>query len=186
MSMSKWINNYSCPGYMVVPRKPCTFCNEYHTICFCETGILYRMELVEGKDPPTRISKEYNDMGKTVGLFLRMTKLIHGTGNVVVMDSGFCVLQAVIEFKKVGVFSSSLIKKRRYWPIHIDGEMVKAYIQDKDPGYEDARRGEYGKIPFYIYCMKEPDYFLMFMTTFGTMSRIGKEQVSKLDENGKD
>ena len=32
-SMSAWTNQYSCPGWMFVPRKPHPMGNEYHTIC---------------------------------------------------------------------------------------------------------------------------------------------------------
>ena len=29
-SMSKWVNEYTCPGFMSVPRKPWSFSNVYH------------------------------------------------------------------------------------------------------------------------------------------------------------
>jgi hypothetical protein len=34
------------------------------------------------------------------------------TGRYVVLDSGFCVLRALIELKKVGLFACAVIKKR--------------------------------------------------------------------------
>lgn len=46
----------------------------------------------------------------------------------------------------------------------------------KDPGYFDARRADLDGVPFYIYGMKEPDYVLLFMTTFGSTARMGKTQ----------
>ena len=176
-SMSKWINKYTCPGFMVVPRKPWPFGNEYHTICCSETGILFCAELVEGKDRPKDAPpREYDNLGKTVGLCLHLTKFFHGTGNVLIMDSGFCVVQALVELKKRGVFSSALIKKRRYWPKHIKGEAMKEHFKDKEPGYFDAKRAELDGVPFYVYGMKEPDYILLFMTTFGSTARMGKIQ----------
>ena len=51
-SMSTWTNKYSCPGWMFVPRKPWPFGNEYHKVCCALSGILWQMELVEGKDSP--------------------------------------------------------------------------------------------------------------------------------------
>jgi hypothetical protein len=51
-SMSKWVNEYTCPGFMCVPRKPWPFGNEYHSICCAVTGIMYFVELMEGKDTP--------------------------------------------------------------------------------------------------------------------------------------
>ena len=68
------------------------------------------MEMVEGKDHPRHIPVEHQELGETVGLMLRCTKILHGTGKVIVLDSGFCVLQGVIELKKRGVFSAALIK----------------------------------------------------------------------------
>jgi Transposase IS4 len=108
-SMSIWTNPWTCPGYMYVPRKPHPMGNEYHTVCCGESGVLYQLELVEGKDSIG--PKEFDDRGKTSGLLLRLTRPIWFKGNVVVLDSGFCVLQAITDLKKNGVFAASLIKK---------------------------------------------------------------------------
>ena len=95
-----------------MPRKPHPFGNEYHTICCGETGIMYFVELVEGKDRPAQLGRhQHEERGKTVGLLLRMTKSISGTGKVVIMDSGFCVLEALIALREVSVYGSALIKK---------------------------------------------------------------------------
>ena len=51
-SMSVWTSKWTCPGFMFVPRKPHPQGNEYHTIACGLSGILYGMELVEGKDKP--------------------------------------------------------------------------------------------------------------------------------------
>jgi len=46
------------------------------------------MTMVEGKDATPQVQpKEYSGKGKTVGLCLHLTKSLHGTGSVVVMDS---------------------------------------------------------------------------------------------------
>ena len=111
-SMSIWTNAFTCPGFMMVPRKPHPFGNKYHTICCGLSGVLYQMELVEGKDaPPERGDPEFNNTGKTVGLLLRLTKPISGTGKLVILDSGFCVLKAIIKLRKDVVFASAVIKK---------------------------------------------------------------------------
>ena len=179
-SMSKWLNQYTCPGFMVVPRKPWKCGNKYHTICCCLTGILFALELVEGKDCPTRAPpKEHKEKGKTVGLCLRLTKALQGSGSIVVMDSGFCVVKAIVELRKIGIFSHALIKKRRYWPKYIKGEEIKTHFQDKDPGHFDALKAKYDGVDFHIYCMKEPDYVLMLMTTYGNENRIGRQLTRK-------
>ena len=48
-SMSKWLNEYTCPVFMCVPRNPLLFGNEYHTIACGLMWVMYRMEIVEGK-----------------------------------------------------------------------------------------------------------------------------------------
>ena len=111
-SMCPWVSRYTCPGWMVVPQKPHPFGNKYHSICCGESGIMYCVELVEGKDQPVQRPKpKYDEKGKTVGLMLQMTSPIHGTGKVVMTDSRFCVLDGLMELKRVGVYSSTVVKK---------------------------------------------------------------------------
>jgi hypothetical protein len=54
-SMSSWLSKF-CPGFMVVPRKPHPFGNEYHSIADGDDGrpIMFRIKLVEGKDRPKK------------------------------------------------------------------------------------------------------------------------------------
>jgi hypothetical protein len=80
------------------------------------------------------------------------------------------VLKGIIELKKMGVFASALIKKRRYWPKDVDGEAISSYFDDKDVGHSDAWPGEIDGVRFHIFCMKEPDYVMSLMSTYGTTS----------------
>ena len=112
-SMSVWTRRWSCPGWMWVPRKPHPKGNEYHSICDCLSGIMYGLEIVEGKDAPKERKKEFDEKGKTVTLLLRLCKPIFATGKVVILDSGFCVLAAIISLKQFGVFASAMIKKTK-------------------------------------------------------------------------
>ena len=80
------------------------------------------MQIVEGKDKLKEIGKDkYHEYRKTRGLIIRLCTPLFMTGKVVVLDSGYCVLLAVIALKKMGVFSSTLIKKRIYWPQYVKG-----------------------------------------------------------------
>ena len=110
-SISIWTNRWTCPGWTFVPRKPHPFGNEYHTICCGETGILYEMEMVEGKDMPKEIkeARKVKRGEETIGLLLRLTRSLYSTGKVVVLDSGFCVLRGLTELRKKGVFAGALI-----------------------------------------------------------------------------
>ena len=70
-SMSTWTNKFTCPGFMFVPHKPWPFGNEYHTICCYTSGIMWGIDLVEGKDCPEALGQqEFDNMGSTVGLLL--------------------------------------------------------------------------------------------------------------------
>jgi len=186
-SMSKWINQYTCPGFVFCPRKPWPFGNEYHTIACGESKILWRTEIVEGKDePPQRAKKKYHDSGgrnkgTTVALMLRMTEPIHGTGKVIILDSGFCVLQGIICLLAAGLFAAALIKKRRYWPKFIQGDAVKAHFERRPVGDTDAWEGELDGHRFHVMCMKEPDYTMMLMSTYGTLKTCGELKRRNLD-----
>jgi Transposase IS4 len=61
-SMSVWTSKWTCPGFMFVPRKHHPMGNEYHSICSGLSGIMYAIELVEGKDhPKEQPNAEYYD-----------------------------------------------------------------------------------------------------------------------------
>lgn len=174
-SISPWHNPFTCPGFIFVPRKPHPFGNEYHSICCGASGIMFGVELVEGKDsPPQKPRPEFDGMGTTIGLLLRLTRNLWNSGKVVVLDSGFCVLQGIIELRRKGVFAASVIKKRRYWPKHIKGEDIKQHFEGEQLGYSDAIAGKYDNTPFHIVAMKDQAFTMMFMTTYGTLEKTGK------------
>lgn len=173
-SMMEWTSKYTCPGFMFVPRKPHPFGNEWHSICCGISGIMFAVELVEGKDRPATLKHEHEEKGKTVGLLLRLTKRLNGSGKVVILDSGFCVLKGIIELRKKGVFAAAVIKKRRYWPKYIDGGMVKEYFMSKEVGDVDSFGGCLDGIPYHIFCMKDEGYTTMLMSTYGTNERMGE------------
>lgn len=167
-SMIAWINRWTCPGWMVVPRKPHPMGNEVHTICCALSGIMFGIELVEGKDePPEKPVDPTNAHGKTVGLLLRLCKPLYATGCVVILDSGFCVLKGIIELLKNGVFASALIKKRRYWPRYVDGDAIDARMANKAVGECDALHGTIDGTGYALFAMKEPDYTMKIMSTYG-------------------
>jgi hypothetical protein len=173
-SMSKWVNKFTCPGFIVVPRKPWPMGNEYHTIACGESGVLYQIELVEGKDQPRELGrKEYSEKGTTVGLLMHLTKPIWHKGNVLVLDSGFCVLQGIAELNEVGVFAQALVKKRRYWPKFVKGEEIQEHFAQKPVGSVDIWNGELEGREVYLHCLKEPDYVMTIMSSFGTAERVG-------------
>ena len=138
---------------------------------------MWGIDLVEGKDCPRALGQqEYDNMGSTVGLLLRMLAPIFHKGYVVILDSGFCVLKAIIELRKKGVFASALIKKRRYWPKFSHGDDIKAHFDNKEVGTTHSWAGKLDTIPFHVYAMKGPEYVMSLMSTYRTNNHDnGKE-----------
>ena len=172
--MSVWTNKFTCPGFMFVPRKPWPFGNKYHTVCCCLSVIMWGIDLVEGKDHPRQLGQlEYEELGSMVGLLLRMLFPIFHLGFVVILDSGFCVLKGIVELPKKGVFASALIKERRYWLKYIRGDEVKEHFNDKEVGDANSWGGKLEDVLFHVFVMKEPDYVMSLMSTYGTNVRDG-------------
>jgi hypothetical protein len=148
---------------------------------------MYAIELVEGKDRPrAQPYAKYSEHGKTTGLLLRLTDSIAHSGRIVIMDSGFCVLKALIKLASVGVYASAVIKKRHYWPKYIDGAAIDARFEDNEIGTTDSLPGIMDGVQFRIYCMKEEDYVMKLMATYGALKPIeeGKTQRSVTRRNG--
>lgn len=185
-SMMEWYNKYA-PGFMCVGRKPHPFGNERHTICCGLTTILWRSQIVEGKDRPRQLPRrEFEELGKTVGLMLRMCQPLFGSGKAVVMDSGFCVAKGIVELEARGVYGAALIKKRRYWPKSVPGNEIDKHFEDKEVGYCSMlqTKTEEGK-PFKIFCMKEPDYVMKVMASWMTLNELeGARTKRDWKENG--
>jgi hypothetical protein len=49
-SMSSWKNEWTCPGWIFVHRKPHPMGNEYHSVCCGLSNMVWAIELMEGKD----------------------------------------------------------------------------------------------------------------------------------------
>ena len=187
-SMNSWLDK-NCPGFMVVPRKPHPFGNEYHTIVDGDKGapIMWRVKLQEGKDRPKKsdgtwaFPSEFESHTKTVKLMLEMTKPIHGTGKIVSMDSGFCVSAGILAMHDKGVYGQALIKKRgRYWPKGVPGDDIDLYFATKELGDADCYVQELDGKKFLIHCHKEDPYVCKVMSTHGLTEHTTKETWRKV------
>jgi Transposase IS4 len=168
--MSPWTNERTCPGWMFVPRKPHPMGNEYHTVCCGISGVMWAIELVEGKDAPReRTNICFADKPKTVGLLLRLCSSIFQSGRVIILDSGFCVLQGIVELCQRGVFASAVIKKRRYWPKHVPGQLMDERMQGLHIGDTDAIQGVLSGTPYKLFVMKDAAYNTKLMSTYGSL-----------------
>ena len=111
-SMSLWLNRWTCPGWIFVPRKPWSMGNEYHSMCCGMTSIMFAIDLVEGSDRPKELpSLDPDKKGPTVSLLLRMCKPLYTKGTIVILDSGFCVLKGIVELMKKGVYTGAVMRK---------------------------------------------------------------------------
>ena len=81
-----------------------------------------KIELVEWKDKSSKKPKQefYDRKSPAISLLLRLCKPIFGHGMIVTLDSGCCVLQALLKLKEHGVYAITTIKMRRYWPWGVD------------------------------------------------------------------
>ena len=70
---------------------------------------------------------------------LRMCRPIFGSGKAVVLDSGFCVTKVITELEARGVYAADLIKKRRYCPKGVPGDLIDSHFEDKYIIAEKAR-----------------------------------------------
>ena len=87
-----------------------------------------------------------------------------------ILDIGFCVLKGLIELRKVGVLAGDLIKKRRYWPNHIKGDMIDTNFQEKNVGKIDSWNSNLNNTPYNIFYLKELYYSMKIMATNGELN----------------
>ena len=172
-SMTIWHNKWMCPGWVFCPCKPHPFGNKYHTACCALLNIMFAIELVEGKDTPAQITKQFEQHGKTAGLLLHMLQLYFHAARYIVLNSGFCVLKGIIKLCKNGLFGCALINKWRYWPA--GGVNV---------GDNHAIAGT--MVAYNLWGMKEPDYVMRMMASGGLLAAYEtcKEAVRKWTEGG--
>ena len=85
-----------------------------------------------------KTNKKDSEKGKTTDFFF-LCKTFYGTLKCVVLDKRFCVLEAIKEWYKKGVFSAVIIKKRRYWPNYINREEIKAHFLTRQVDTCDAQ-----------------------------------------------
>lgn len=91
------------------------------------------------------------------------------------MDSGFAVLDALLQLRKNGVFGLIMVKKRRYWPKYIEGDAIQHHMANKSVGSVDALAGKKDNQRFHIFAMKDPDYTIILMATFGALRPVEGE-----------
>ena len=82
-----------------------------------------------------------------------------------ILDSSFCVLQGIIDLRKLVFFASDIIKKRPYWPTLVPGDAIDNHLSTKDVGDTDNLKGKLDNYHYGIFCLKYPDYVMKIMST---------------------
>ena len=87
----------------------------------------------------------------------------------------------------MGVFAGALIKKYCYWPKHVPENKIEEYFEDKEVGAMDSLKGKLHDVHYDIFCMKEPDYVMKIMSTYGGLIENDwqKESVQTYKDSGK-
>ena len=168
--MMEWFNKYA-PCFMF---KPHPLGNGKQTICGGLTYILWKARIAEGKDRPQHLSqKEYNELGTTVILMIRTCRPIFGSGEDVVLDSGFCVAKGITYIESKGVYAKALINKWHYWLKVVPGDLIDTHFEDKK--VSDIRiietLTEDDKL-FKLFCIKEPDYVMKIMASWMILDEL--------------
>ena len=142
-------------------------------------------KIVEGRDLPCERGRpEFDDIGNTVVTMLPYTRPIWNCAKVVIMDSGFYITKGLVELRKKGLFGAALIKKRRYWPSNIKDDAIDAHFASKEVGNVDAvKKVEYG-VDYHVFFMKDPDYIMKLMTTYGKLEPTDKRTRRKFKRGG--
>jgi hypothetical protein len=55
---------------------------------------------------------------------MQMLQSSFATGRYAVLDSGFCILKALVQLRKVGMFACAVIKKCQFWLMFVPGEAI--------------------------------------------------------------
>ena len=74
---------------------------------------------------------------------------------------------------------SALIKTSILAKVH-QGDDIKSHFDNKGVAVCDAWIGQMNEVDFHVYTMKEPDYVMSIMSTYGTNQWMGKEMQCEL------
>ncbi len=127
-------------------------------------GYGWREGLASGNWP----SSIWCQRGKS-GLLLCMLQSVFHSGHYIVLDSGFCVLKALIALKKKGVFAAAL-KKNEGFGITMSQASLFFNIFPREGSWNCWRHlwsPQSNQIHHLV--LKEPDYVMQIMATGGTL-----------------
>ncbi|KAL3802284.1 hypothetical protein ACHAWO_002132 [Cyclotella atomus] len=142
---------------MVVPRKPHEKGNEYHTICDGDEGrpILWRMELVEGKDRPKKGSAWAFPCGPDKGGHHQ------DTGPDATNDP------------------SPSTGRRKYWPKYVPGPHIIDHFKDKELGTTETYKQTLDGEEFFVHCYRDDKYVCKMMSCHGLLDKVADHKTAR-------
>ncbi len=98
-----------------------------------------------------------------------LLSLYFATGRYVVLDSGFCMLRALMELKKIGLYACAVIKRLRFWPAMVPGDKMLQAFEDAHVGTLMAISGVLNGVKYFLWGLKEPSYVMKMIATGGPL-----------------
>ena len=96
----------------------------------------------------------------------------------------FWVLCFEVELKRRGLYACALIKKRRYWPTLVAGDVIDHHFQSMEVGDTDTVSGTLDNVNYCLWGMKEPAYVMKKMATGGVL--FSDVTCKEAEHNGKE
>ena len=112
-SMSICTNKWTSPDCIFCPMKPHLIGNKYNSIYCGLYDKLFTIDLPEGNTRPKELPSDLRTK-KTTNLIFCLCNLLYSAGKLIMLDRYFCVLEGMIELRKVDVFEGALIKTLCY------------------------------------------------------------------------
>ena len=97
-----------CPHKTKIPRKPEGVGAESKSLADSETGVLLRLDVMEGQ--AANNAKKYSDLGEGTAVTLRLTEPYWATGWTVVTDSAFGSVKCTVQLRARELFVMSMVK----------------------------------------------------------------------------
>ena len=77
-------------------------------------------------------TKLHSDIVRTIGLLFCMCESLFSTVKYVVMESGFCVANCIVELAAKRLYVGDIIKKRWFWPKSVPGDLIGRHFEEKE------------------------------------------------------
>ena len=99
-----YMNSLYCYITFIYNKQARPIRNEFKNMSDGQSNIVLNLKLYEGKDIMSQ-KQHVDEYGATTATVLRLTKLIYGTGRIIVADSWFGSVKSAMALQNVGLYS---------------------------------------------------------------------------------